>query len=334
MGSSSDGWHTWETDSTSGVAVSAGGGGGQRTTTFGTSPYRGISLPFFVAICRAAGGRGIAPTVGVGLVALGAAVGALGTLVGAGGGFVLVPLLLLLEPNEPPASITATSLLVVWANATSGSIAYARQRRIDYRSGLCFALSTLPGAIAGAVVVGWVPRRVFDILFGAALVSAGGWLLVRRWGERIREPMRGRWVITRELRDRQGNVYRYSYSRVRGVALSGAVGFLSSLLGIGGGIIHVPAMVIALHFPVHVAAATSHFVLAFAAGEATLIHVARGVLGWNEPLARGVLLAVGAVPGAQIGASLARHVPGEALMRALAAGLLFVGIRLLWAGAF
>ncbi len=266
-------------------------------------------------------------------MALGAAVGAAGTLVGAGGGFLLVPALLLLEPHESPASITATSLLVVWANATSGSLAYARQRRIDYRSGLIFASATLPGAVAGALAVGWVPRRAFDLLFGSLLLAVGGWLAVRRWSEGIREPPRGRWVMVRQLRDREGNVFRYGYPLWRSVGISAGVGFLSSLLGIGGGIIHVPAMVVALHFPVHVAAATSHFVLASAAGEATLVHAARGVLGWNETLARSALLAAGAVPGAQAGALLARRAPGPAIMRGLALGLVIVGVRLLMLGA-
>ncbi|GBD23244.1 hypothetical protein HRbin29_00904 [bacterium HR29] len=256
-----------------------------------------------------------------------------GTLVGAGGGFLLVPALLLLEPHAAPVSITATSLLVVWANATSGSMAYARQRRIDYRSGLVFAAATLPGAVAGALVVGWVPRRAFDLLFGVLLVAIGGWLALRRWSEGIREPPRGRWVVVRQLRDREGNVFRYAYPFWRGIGISAAVGFLSSLLGIGGGIMHVPAMVVGLHFPVHVAAATSHFVLAFAAGEATLVHAARGVLGWNETLARGGLLAAGAVPGAQAGALLARRAPGAAIMRGLALGLILVGVRLLLLGA-
>ncbi|MCS7295226.1 MAG: sulfite exporter TauE/SafE family protein [Chloroflexota bacterium] len=266
-------------------------------------------------------------------MALGAAVGAIGTIVGAGGGFILVPALLLLEPRASPESVTATSLLVVWANATSGSLAYARQGRIDFRSGLWFAASAMPGAVAGALAVAWVPRRAFDLLFGALLLIVGGWMGVRRWHEGIREPVRGRWVVTRELRDREGNLFRYGYHFWKGIALSSAIGFLSSLLGIGGGIIHVPAMVMALHFPVHVAAATSHFVLAFAAGEATLVHAARGVIGWNETLARGALLAAGAVPGAQAGAWLARRLPGHAIMRGLAVGLVLVAVRLLLLGA-
>ena len=94
----------------------------------------------------------------VGLVLLGPVIGAYGTLIGAGGGFVLVPILLLLYPSESPAKITAVSLAVVFANTPSGSLTYYRMRRVDYRSGALLALGTLPGAVIGAIAVGAIPR--------------------------------------------------------------------------------------------------------------------------------------------------------------------------------
>src|SRR6476469_3598159 len=113
------------------------------------------------------------------LVPIGFAVGAYGTLIGAGGGFILVPILLFLYPNERPATITAISLAVVFFNALSGSVAYARQRRIDYRTGLIFAAATAPGAIFGALAANVIPRRLFDIIFGAVLVTVAGFILLR-----------------------------------------------------------------------------------------------------------------------------------------------------------
>lgn len=89
-------------------------------------------------------------------------VGAFGTVIGAGGGFILTPILLLLYPHDSAQTLTAISLAVVFFNAASGSAAYVRQRRIDFRIGTVFALATLPGAIGGALVVGAVSRRVFD----------------------------------------------------------------------------------------------------------------------------------------------------------------------------
>jgi uncharacterized membrane protein YfcA len=261
-------------------------------------------------------------------VPLGFAVGAFGTLVGAGGGFVLVPILLLIYPNEEPETITAISLFVVFANACSGALAYARQQRIDYRSGAWFALATLPGAVAGAIVVGYVPRRLFDAIFAVTLSALGAYLLLRSDLQPIQPPVTGRGVVHRLLRDRYGNTFSYSFPLWKGVILSGAIGFVSSLLGIGGGVIHVPTMTTILHFPIHVATATSQFVLAFMAAEGSAVHVANGSLSPDNGLWKAVLLALGAIPGAQVGALVARRVHSSVIGRALAVSLVIVGARL------
>ena len=262
------------------------------------------------------------------LLPLGFAVGAFGTLVGAGGGFVLVPVLLLLYPDKEAQTITAMSLFVVMANAISGTVAYARQRRIDYRSGAWFAASTLPGAIAGAIVVGYIPRRAFDAGFACVLGAIGLFLLLRRSPQGIVEPVTGRGVVRRRLTDADGNTFSYAFKMQRGVVLSGGIGFLSSLLGIGGGIIHVPVMATVLHFPIHIAAATSQFVLTFMAAEGTAVHFATGTLHWDNALARAALLAAGAIPGAQAGAWLSRRVHGGVILRVLAGALIVVALRL------
>lgn len=255
-------------------------------------------------------------------------VGAFGTLVGAGGGFVLVPVLLLLYPDKDAQTITAMSLFVVLANAISGSVAYARQRRIDYRSGAWFAASTLPGAVAGAIVVGFIPRRAFDAIFAAVLTAIGIYLLVQRKQQTIVPPVTGRGVVRRRITDATGNTFFYSFKMPVGIALSGGIGFLSSLLGIGGGVIHVPVMATILHFPIHIAASTSQFVLMFMAAEGTSVHFVTGTLHWDTSFGQAVLLAAGAIPGAQTGAWLSRRVHGGLILRVLAGALILVGIRL------
>src|SRR5262245_6312664 len=108
------------------------------------------------------------------LVGLGFAVGGYGTLIGAGGGFLLVPVLLLLYPNEEPASLTAVSLSVVFFSAYSGSWAYARMGRIHYPLGLLLIISGIPGALLGAWLVPYIPRQFFEGSFGSLLVLLGG----------------------------------------------------------------------------------------------------------------------------------------------------------------
>jgi hypothetical protein len=262
------------------------------------------------------------------LIPLGVAVGAFGALVGAGGGFVLVPVLLLLFPDRPPEQISAMGLFVVFWNALSGAAAYARQKRIDFLSAAWLAAGTLPGALAGVYAVGFVPRRAFDAIFATLLGAVGLWLLVRRTATAIRTPISGRWVLTRQLRDRDGIRYFYAFHIWKAVGLSAGIGFFSSLLGIGGGVVQVPVMATVLHFPIHIATATSQTVLVVMSGEGTAVHMATGNLGWDRALGQAALIAVGAVPGAQVGAAAARRLHGGVILRLLALALVLVAVRI------
>jgi uncharacterized membrane protein YfcA len=266
------------------------------------------------------------------LIPLGFAVGAYGTIVGAGGGFVLVPVLLLIYPNEDPVQITAISLSVVFFNALSGSAAYARLRRIDYVTGAIFAAATIPGAIIGAYVVSDVPRNTFDLMFGLLL---GGLAIYMLWGtnrrETIRPPMRGRFVMTRAMAAGEAESFRYSYNWLVGALYSTGVGFVSSLLGIGGGVIHVPIMITLLHLPAHVAVATSHFELVFKTGAGSGVHLLNGDLA-GDNLLRAALISLGAIPGAQAGARIAQKIHGAMIARLLVIALVALSARLLYAG--
>jgi len=237
-----------------------------------------------------------------------------------------VPLLALLEPRLPTAAITAISLAVVAMNAGSGALAYAHARRIDYRSGIPFALATLPGSIGGALASRLVPRSVFDVVFAILLIGLGG-LLLRSRVQPIAAPEGAGWGrVVRALEDREGRRHQYVVHMPLGIAISFVVGFASSLLGIGGGVIHVPALVGLLGFPTHIATATSHFVLAIMASVGTGTHLLSGDL--SGLLGQTLVLGIGAVIGAQIGARLSERVHSLWIERALAVSLLIVGVRL------
>jgi hypothetical protein len=263
-------------------------------------------------------------TTAVELVALGFGVGVFGTLVGAGGGFILTPVLLLLYPHDSPQTITAISIGVVFFNATSGSIAYARQGRIDYRSGLAFTAAALPGSVAGAIAIGYVPRRAFDALTAALLLGLAGWLLLGDPGGRGEH----RGGSLRTIVDRSGLATTYQVPVLRGAISSIGVGFISSFLGIGGGVVHVPLLVRALGFPMHIATATSHFILAFMSGTGLVTHVAQGSYRVGYGLRRTLALSAGVIGGAQLGARASVRARGPLLQKALAAALIVTGIRL------
>lgn len=251
---------------------------------------------------------------------LGIGIGAVGTLIGAGGGFLLVPILLVLYPNNPPETITAISLAVVFMNAFSGSIAYIRMKRVDFRSGLVFAAAAMPGALLGVWLTQRIPRSWFDAIFGLALSALAVTLLRtpvhhlsgKGQGDVLPVPLTaGRWAL--------------------GIAISMGVGLVSSVLGIGGGIIHVPALTFLLGFSPHIATATSHFILAILTLGATLEHAAAGHLTGQWAIA--LCIGAGALIGAQGGAVLSKKIHGGAIIRLLALALLLLGGRLLWSAA-
>jgi uncharacterized membrane protein YfcA len=271
------------------------------------------------------------------LLPLGLLIGAFGTLIGAGGGFILVPILLLAYPNENTEMITAISLAVVFFNALSGSFAYARMKRVDYKSGIVFSIATIPGAIVGALSTAYVPRRAFDLIFGVMMILAAIFLWRSAEEEHSASPSldaarrsdkTGRRLSERHLVDAEGVHYDYAFDLRLGIVLSIFVGYISSLLGVGGGFIHVPALARLMNFPVHVATATSHFVLAVMSLTGTLVHVAQGV--FVHGLWRTAMLAVGVLIGAQAGAWISNHTGGKAIIRGLAVALAFVGIRLIF----
>lgn len=284
------------------------------------------------------------------LIPLGFFVGTFGTLIGAGGGFILVPVLLLIYPHDRPETITSISLAVVFFNALSGSAAYAKMKRVDFQSGWLFALATIPGSILGAWNVTFIPRRWFDLLFGVLLLLVSIFLLIKPDSKKsdnqhdsskntassqpsaasgdseIVAAKAEHGFTRRHMIDAEGISYLFSYNKVLGIILSVGVGYLSSLLGIGGGIIHVPVLVHLLNFPVHIATATSHFVLSIMALSGSLTHLATGVL--QKGIYQTIGLGIGAIIGAQLGAKLSKQFHGRLIIQCLAIALLLVGVRI------
>lgn len=261
------------------------------------------------------------------LVPLGFMVGTFGTLIGAGGGFILVPVLLLLYPDKSPETITSISLAVVFFNSLSGSVAYARMKRIDYKSGIIFAIATIPGSILGAFTTSLIPRNIFNILFGVLLISGSIFLILKPENKNISTVNPRKNYLTRTITDADGIIHTFSYNPMIGIIISVFVGYISSLLGIGGGIIHVPVLVHALDFPVHIATATSHFVLAAMSLSGTVVHIASGVL--SKGVLQTIALSIGVLFGAQLGARLSKKLHGVWIIRGLAIALGLVGIRIL-----
>ena len=263
------------------------------------------------------------------LALVGLGVGTYGTLVGVGGGFIVVPLLLLVYKLSPAAA-AATSLVVVFLNAVSGSLNYLRAGRVDVRTGMILALATVPGAIFGPFIAERIPERAFKIFFGLFLIAMSALLFLRpeRKAQHAATTRGGFGSVHRSFSDRSGTAFEYSFSLPLALALSLGVGILSSTLGIGGGIVHVPALIHLMSFPVHIATATSQFVLAITALAGVSEYARRDLVHWPLALAIGA----GVILGAQIGAQLSRRIRGRGIVRLLTIAVVVLAGRLLWSG--
>lgn len=253
------------------------------------------------------------------LLFLGFLIGGYGTLIGAGGGFLLVPLLLYLYPAESPAALTSISLAVVALNAFSGTVAYARAKRVDYRTGLALSMASVPGAIIGVILNRTLHRGTFDLLFGVILLSLALLLLLKPGaGERelrvTSETGGGLWGLTRR---------RFAL----GVFMSFGIGLVSGLLGIGGGPLEVAMLGRVLGLPMHIATATSQFMVLLASVGGVGVHLVSG--HFSPDLSRLAALGAGALAGAQAGAAISHRVTGGGLIRLLALALSSVGLRLI-----
>lgn len=274
----------------------------------------------------------------IGLIIFGLGVGAYGTLVGIGGGPLIVPFLLICYDFEPEV-IVATSLCVVFFNVISGSIAYARQGRIDIITGTKFGLATIPGALLGTLIPGFFTHQVLGIIFGLLILILAIYIItdpdihssksVPLYKDSAKkDDLLSSKLVERTIIDFEGREYVYRFNEKLGIGLSAGIGFIATMLGIGGGVIHVPMLKKILNFPVHIATATAHYKLAICA---TFGLIPYFCFGWiNFKIA--VPLGIGAIVGARIGAHFSKRTSGKKIFRLLAVALAILAIRLLFFG--
>ena len=253
---------------------------------------------------------------------LGFVAGAVGALIGAGGGFIAVPILLIVLPDETPGIITGMSQSMVLMTSLSSTVAYVRQKRIEYRWAAVMAVTGLFGMAIGAYIVEQLERGAFQTVFGVAALILMTYLLIR--------PIRGRGAA-RTLEEAEEA--RVPLTRKRAILLGIvglATGTMGGLLGVGGGIAMVPIIVQAFVFPAHLATATSQLVILITSPAAIAVHIAESpLLEKTLPIA---LLGIGAIVGAQVGARVSRRISAPWLVRILALGLGIVGARLILSG--
>lgn len=240
------------------------------------------------------------------LIAFGASAGAglLGSLLGLGGGAIIVPFLTLVLGVDIRLAIGA-SIIAVIATSSGAAAAYVRDGLSNIRVAMFLEVATVLGALAGAFIGGLVSARTLSIVFGAVLImSAVGMLRARHEAD---DPVPADPLSDRlELHSHYiggGDEGRVEYRVTRakfGFAAMGVAGALSGLLGIGGGAFKVPAMDIGMRMPTKVSTATSNFMMGVTAAASAGVYFVRGdiVPFVVAPVALGVL--VGALVGARV----------------------------------
>jgi hypothetical protein len=267
---------------------------------------------------------------------LGVVIGGVGTMVGLGGGFALIPLLIYVFPlkDADRSAAAATSLAAVFLNAASGTFSYARQKRIDYFAGVVMAIPAIPAAVLGAWVIKALGGRheAFDITFAVvAVVMAVILVIGRTLFKRAERAAAGRGqkrhflVYDRKKMLPNGESAHYQFNVRAGMLIGLVGGFLAGFLGIGGGIVHMPLLILVMGFPAHIAAATSHFILLLTTSSATVFNLQAG----KVDLDYAVPIGAGMVIGANIGARIAKSATGWVIRVVLALILFFVALQMI-----
>ncbi len=260
---------------------------------------------------------------------LGVAVATVGTLAGLGGGFILVPVLMFMFPEASPTTLTTISLTVVCLNALSATFSNLRRRRIDFRTALVLVVGATPAAVLGATTSRLVGRGQFEGWFGVLLLLGSVYILWRGAHAGLVDQRLGH-EPNRRIQERRGPLYLFYVNGLLAGIVSPVAGFVSSFFGIGGGVIHVPALSFILRVPLRIAAATSLLVLVFTSVTALSTLALTGAMheGWR----RAALLGVGALVGGQLGVYLEQRLNPRLVLFILSAAMAIVGARLLVAG--
>lgn len=254
-------------------------------------------------------------------------VGIIASMLGIGGGVFIVPALQLLPLSIgfSPQMASGTSLAMILFTALSSTVGYTRQKRIDYKLGLLFAVITVPGALVGAFATTIIPAELLILIFALFLLYVASHMIFTYSVGIFKSSTSRKDCPTRSLTDSDGKVFEYFADLNRGMPISFFAGFFSGLLGIGGGTLMVPILHFVLCCPMHLAVATSAFIMIFTSIAGVATHLLLG----NVRLDYAILLSVGVIVGAQIGAHVAKRTSSKNLRRTFGIVLVIISLRMI-----
>ena len=270
------------------------------------------------------------------ILAMGAVVGFLSGMFGVGGGFLITPLLIFY--NIPPAIAVATGANQVVASSVSGALAHLKKGTIDFKLGSVLLAGGIIGSTFGVWVfsllrsVGQLDLLV-SLLYVALLGTVGGMMLMesvqamRRTSSgapALRKSGQHNWIhrLPLKMRFRTSKLF---VSVIPVVGLGAIIGFLASIMGVGGGFIMIPALIYLLKVPTNVVVGTSLYQIIFTAAYTTVVH---STANQTVDIVLAFLLMVGGVAGAQYGAKAGQKLRGEQLRALLALLVMAEALRL------
>ena len=246
------------------------------------------------------------------------AAGLVGSLVGLGGGVIVIPILTILLGVDIHYAIGA-SIVSVIATSSGAAAAYVKDKITNLRIGMFLELATTSGAIVGAIVAVYLSSALLGVIFGAVLL-ASLIPLVRKIGEDI--PPKQELVgiakslsLNGEYKERSGETIQYNATNPK-AGLSGmfTAGLVSGLLGIGSGTFKVISMDVFMKLPMKVSTTTSNFMIGVTAAASAGIYYLRGDIDpfIAAPVALGILI------GSMVGTRLLLRVKNATIRKIFA----------------
>ena len=237
------------------------------------------------------------------LIPLGFVAGIVGSIVGLGGGIIIVPALTFLGVS--PTMASSSSLFGAFSNSIASTVSYTKQKRTDYKIGLRLGLMSIPGTVLGAFLSAQTTNSLFKILFGIVLFASCYYLFIKR-----------------NIESKQQAISKKMF--VASAGISFFAGILSSFFGIGGGIVFVPLMIIGLGLLVKNATATSQLILMFSSASGLITHTLLGHSDFDYAL----LLSIGSFAGGLLGAKLSVEIKENRLRILIMAVIIVAAIKL------
>ncbi len=247
--------------------------------------------------------------------------GTFGALLGLGGGIIVIPVLTILF-GLPIHTAIGVSLVGVIATSTGAAVVYVREGKANIKLGMTLELGTTVGAVAGAVVAGFVSSRVLYFLF-AGMVIYNAYTMYRKedQSDKAKEDSRE----TGDNTSGEGEGAEYTVTNIPlGVSLSSLAGVMSGLLGVGGGLIKIPVMYLLMGVPLKVAAATSNFMIGVTASASAFIYYLNG----NIDAVAAVPVALGVFGGAAVGTRINERISTRSLKKVFIFVFIYIAVQM------